>query len=129
MKREALGERAALGGRLRADMPRISFLVQGAAPNPYEVTFVKDSANLTALCTCPAGENGQYCKHRFRILSGSPEGIVSDNQAEVRTVESWLLGTDIEAALKQVKEAEAVFEKAEKELVKLKRRLARAMRN
>jgi hypothetical protein len=107
----------------------MSFLVQGSAPNPYEVLFVKEGSNLTALCTCPAGENGQYCKHRFRILSGSAEGIVSDNSAEVKIVESWLSGTDIEIALKEVREAEAVFEKAEKELAKLKKKLARAMRS
>ena len=44
-------------------------------------------------------------------------------------VASWLAGTDVEAALKQVKEAELILRKAEKEVSKFKKNLARAMRN
>ena len=52
-------------------MERIDFLVQGSAFHPYEVKFLKRSEkNLSAYCTCPAGDNGQYCKHRFSILEG-----------------------------------------------------------
>ena len=110
-------------------MDSIIFFVQGSAPDPYKVTFSKEGNNLTAFCTCPAGENGQYCKHRFRILAGDPTAITSGNLEEVKTVASWLAGTDVEGALKQVKDAELLLRKAEKELSKFKKNLARAMRN
>lgn len=62
------------------------FLVQGSALEPYKVTFKKVGGNLSAYCTCPAGENGMYCKHRFNILEGSTKGIVSGNEADVQIV-------------------------------------------
>ena len=110
-------------------MAKVKFLVQGSAPDPYEVTFIKDGNNMTALCTCAAGQNGQYCKHRIRILDGAISGIVSDNTAAVKTVTTWLVGTAIEAALREVKVAEAEMEKAEKNLTRVKKALARAMHN
>jgi len=51
----------------------VSFSVQGSAPEPYHVLFRRNGANLSAYCTCPAGENGMYCKHRIRILQGLAE--------------------------------------------------------
>ena len=108
-------------------MEAIYFLVQGSAVEPYKVTFQKNGNNLSAYCTCPAGENGQYCKHRFRILEGSDERIVSDNKNETALVKSWLAGTDVETALMEVAEREMALEKAKKELSTAKKKLARAM--
>jgi hypothetical protein len=110
-------------------MENICFLVQGSAEEPYKVTFKKTDSNLSAFCTCPAGENGQYCKHRFRILDGCDEGIVSSNKDEVMIVRSWLRGTDIEAALMGVIDAQKQCEKVKRELSAAKKRLARAFRD
>ena len=110
-------------------MEEITFLVQGSAPEPYVVRFKKDGGNLTAHCTCPAGAVGQYCKHRFRILDGCAEGIVSDNAAAVSTVVAWLAGSDLEAALRAVRAAEDRLETAKNELSACKKKLARALVN
>jgi len=110
-------------------MEQIKFLVQGSAEYPYEVKFFKRDANLSAYCTCPAGENGQYCKHRFRILDGIDDGIVSSNKDEVLIVKSWLPGTDVEEALAEIIEKEKLFEKAKKELSASKKKLAKTMRD
>ena len=56
----------------------------------------------SAYCTCPAGEEGMHCKHRIRILQGSTEGIVSPNERDVAVVAGWLVGTDVEVALRRV---------------------------
>ena len=106
-------------------MGEISFLVQGSAEEPYRVTFQKNVNSLNAYCTCPAGENGQYCKHRIRILAGITQGIVSGNEAEVQVVASWLQGTDIEVALNGLIDAEEQYERAKLELAGAKKRLAR----
>ena len=111
-------------------MSEIRFQVQGSAPSPYDVTFVnRGSGNLSAFCTCPAGENGQSCKHRIAILNGETKGIVSGNEHEVPLVASWLAGSDIESALKEVVAAELLLERAKKEVARVKKLLAQAMRS
>ena len=110
-------------------MDTIRFRVQGSASLPYEVTFRKEGANLSAFCTCPAGENGQYCKHRFRILEGRTEGIVGGSAEEVRTVVSWLPGTDVATAMAAVVAAERDCERAKNVLSHAKKSLAAAMRS
>ncbi len=110
-------------------MEEICFLVQGSAKEPYRVTFRKKGNNLSAYCTCPAGENGQHCKHRMNILCGITSRIVSGNEARVQVITSWLPGTDVEMALIAVLDAEKQYEKAKLELSSAKKRLARALRD
>ena len=109
-------------------MEEICFLVKGSAEEPYGVTFRKSANNLSAYCTCPAGMNGQYCKHRIKILCGVTHGIVSGNEVKVQIVTSWLPGTDVEVALSAVLDAEKQYEKAKLELSSAKKRLARAFK-
>jgi SWIM zinc finger len=110
-------------------MEEISFLVQGSAEEPYRVTFRKKDNNLSAYCTCPAGQNGQYCKHRFNILRGITRGIVCGNEVKVQVVASWLSGTDVEAALRAVSDSQKQFERAKFELSAAKKRLAKSFRD
>ena len=108
-------------------MDQLHFLVQGSTPNPYEVTFIKDGDSLTAICSCPAGEFGNFCKHRIGILDGSTDGIKSDNAGQVPLVQEWLAGTDVEAALTELRSAEKDAKTDKKAVVAAKRKLARAM--
>ncbi len=108
-------------------MNDIKFLVQGSASEPYVVVFRKSTSNLTGLCSCPAGENGMYCKHRFRILAGSIEGIVSENVNDVEIVKSWVRGSDVEKALDELHQAETELEKMKKKVSALKKKLARTL--
>lgn len=108
-------------------MEEINFLVQGSAPEPYEVTFLWDGSRLSALCTCPAGQNGQYCKHRIGILENTPSGIVSDNSESISQVLSWLEGTTLESALSEYRQADEALVDAKK-LSAAKKTLARVMR-
>lgn len=110
-------------------MDIINFLVQGSSNEPYKVTFQKNGSNLSAFCTCPAGDNGQYCKHRFSILGGFHDGIVSGNKEDVEIVVSWLTGTDVEAAMNAVMDAEEKSEQAKRVLSEAKKRLAKAFRD
>ncbi|MDY6894784.1 MAG: SWIM zinc finger family protein [Thermotogota bacterium] len=111
-------------------MQEVSFEVQGSASEPYRVVFVKRSdTNLSAYCSCPAGENGQYCKHRFNILEGITKGIVSDNLEDVKVVQSWLPGTDLEEAIIKMRELESEATRIKKELSAAKKVVAKAMRD
>ena len=110
-------------------METIQFLVQGSADEPYEVTFQKAGNNLSAFCTCAAGQNGQYCKHRFQILEGNTVGIVSGNSEQFQTVAAWLPGTDVAEAMAALDAAEREFDRAKKVVTNAKKNLASTMRS
>lgn len=108
-------------------MDELNFLVKGSSADPYEVTFIKDGNSLTAICTCPAGTYGNYCKHRISILDGNTKTICSDNVKQAAIVVGWLSGTDVEAALSELREAERITDPDKTALNAAKRKLARAM--
>jgi len=111
-------------------MESLEFLVQGSAEEPYRITFSRRSpGNLSGYCTCPAGENGQYCKHRFRIMNGDREGLVSPNWRDVATIGQWLSGSDVERAMSSVLAAEVELDAAKKGLSAAKKALARSLRD
>ena len=106
-------------------MQELIFEIKGSSKDPYEVIFIKDGDSLTAICNCPAGTYSNVCKHRVNILDGSAKSIVSDNADQVPTVVAWLAGTDVEAALVELRNVEKLDDKAA--LNDAKRKLARAM--
>jgi len=105
----------------------ITFLVRGSSPKPYEVIFIKDGDSLTAICDCPAGTFSNVCKHRTSILEGRFDAIESDNAGLAPKVVEWLVGTDVEAALRELRQAETSLEPDKKTIAAAKRKLARAM--
>lgn len=110
-------------------MDSLSFLVKGSSPEPYRVTFSKSGKNISAYCTCPAGENGQYCKHRFGILAGSASNVISNNVDDISKVSTWLPGSDIEEAWVEVKRLEYEADLIKTQLSRAKKNLAKAMRD
>ena len=108
-------------------MEQLVFLVKGSSSDAYEVTFIKDGASLTALCTCPAGQFGNSCKHRITILDGNSASVSSDNADRVPVVTEWLVGTDVETALGELRKAEKSTDSSKKDVAALKKKLARAM--
>ena len=108
-------------------LDELTFQVKGSSAEPYELTFIKDGDSLTALCSCPAGQYGNFCKHRIAILDGNSKAIVSDNQDQVATVTSWLQGTDVAAALTEFRVIEASKDASKSALMAAKRKLAKAM--
>lgn len=106
-------------------MEELTIAVKGSSADPYETTFIKDGTSLTALCTCPAGSFGNFCKHRIAILDGDTGAVLEDDVKKVPTVVEWMTGTDVGAALAELREAEAAKDKAA--IATTKRKLARAM--
>ncbi len=105
----------------------MTFHVKGSSADPYEVIFIKDGDSLTAICSCPAGRYGNFCKHRIAILDGDAAAIVSDNAEHVPTVVEWLEGTDVALALSEYRALEQTADTPKRALVAAKRTLARAM--
>ena len=108
-------------------MEQLTILVKGSSAEPYETTFLKDGDSLTVICTCPAGTYGNLCKHRRTILTGDAGAVLDAYSEKVATVVEWLVGTDVEAALKELCDIEAAADSTKDSLVSAKRKLARAM--
>ncbi len=108
-------------------MEELIFLVKGSTTKPYEITFIKDGNSLTALCTCPAGQFSNSCKHRVAILDGDATAISSDNADQAPKIVAWLAGTDVEAALLALRAAQKNPDKTKQDVADLKKKLARAM--
>ena len=108
-------------------MEQLSIRVRGSSADPYETIFIKDGESLTALCDCPAGSFNNVCKHRVNILDGDSNAVLEEDAAKVPQVVEWLAGTDVEAALKELREVEARKGVPKEDVVSAKRKLARAM--
>lgn len=105
-------------------MEELSLKVKGSSADPYELTFIKDGASLTALCTCPAGTFGNLCKHRVAVLDGESATVLDEDKEKVATAASWLAGSDVESALLSLR----AIPKSDKDAIGLaKRALAKAM--
>lgn len=117
--------RCATSRRKGFEVDQLTMCVTGSSKDPYELTFIKDGDSLTALCSCPAGSFGNLCKHRVAVLDGDNRAVVGDDADKIVTVVEWLAGTDVEAALKKLREVEETADKDA--LATAKRRLARAM--
>ncbi len=106
-------------------MEELRVLVKGSSADPYEITFIKDGSSLTALCTCPAGTYGNFCKHRIAVLDGDAGAVLEDDAKKVPLVVEWMAGTDVSTALGELREAEGSGDKDA--VATAKRKLARAM--
>lgn len=109
---------------------KLTFFVQGSAPEPYTVVFERDADRLTGTCTCAAGEVGQYCKHRIRLLYGEATDLVGGDDAS--RMKAMVTGSRLADVLRFVESEEAAVEAAKKILTKrltdAKHALARIMR-
>ena len=73
------------------------------------------------------GRVGLCCRHRTRILRGNTEGIVSGNLEDVKIVQGWIAGSDIEEAALNLAKGEAALERARKNIAAAKRELGPVM--
>jgi uncharacterized Zn finger protein len=109
-------------------MERLCFLVQGSEPEPYEVTFQRrDGSQITAICTCQAGQSGLYCKHRINLMDGVLTGITSGNESDLGMLVAWLPGSNLAGCLAEIDNAEKQRQMADGLLKKAKKKLADAM--
>ncbi|MEO5352342.1 MAG: hypothetical protein H7835_03920 [Magnetococcus sp. XQGC-1] len=107
-------------------MVKIHFQVAGQNNKPLDVVFIKNGDNMTANCSCTTGVDG-ICQHRINILSGSAQDIISKNADEVKTVTSWIKGTDIGRALHDMLHATKVLRNATDDFNDARKRLGKAM--
>ena len=106
---------------------RLEFVIEGSKGDQYLATFEKQGDILHAFCTCQAGVNGLYCKHRFGLMDGSAAHLLSGNPEDVERLKKLMEGTELEAAYTRMMEATKAHEATKKALDKAKKDLARVM--
>lgn len=108
-----------------ASVDQFVFDVEGSQGDLYRITFAFDGDRAAATCTCPAGEQGTWCKHRTALLDGDVTALRSDNASEAATVKDRLAGTSLGDAYSRWVEAEDRAVAAKKAADAAKRALAR----
>ena len=84
----------------------IEYRVRGSRGDLYDVRFQRVGPSIQASCSCRAGESGLFCKHRNSLIEGEVGAIVSGDTGKLAMIGEYLSGTDAEAALKALSEAE-----------------------
>jgi uncharacterized Zn finger protein len=108
-------------------MGKIIFTVLGSSGDHYRVTFEKAGQNVHAFCTCEAGKNGIYCKHRIWLMNGEFDKLISKNDSDLQALKDMMRGTVLERCYIDLVEAEEEFQATKRRLDSKKKALARAM--
>jgi DNA polymerase-3 subunit epsilon len=74
----------------------LCFSVRGSTGNVYEITGRKVAENLRVSCTCQAGQNSIWCKHRTALLDGDVSDLLSGTVANVEKRAEWAIGAEVE---------------------------------
>lgn len=106
-------------------MNQFVFDVEGSQGDLYRIAFALDGDRAQATCTCPAGGQGTWCKHRTALLDGDVTALRSANAGEVATVKDRLVGTSLGEAYARWVAAEDHAVAAKKAADAAKKALAR----
>jgi DNA polymerase-3 subunit epsilon len=74
----------------------LHFSVRGSTGNIYEITARKVADKLRVSCTCQAGQNRLWCKHRTALFDGDVTNLLSDNLTDVAKLVAWADGVAVE---------------------------------
>ena len=92
-------------------MKKISFKVQGSTDEPYNVSINKSGNKIQCVCNCKAGVNRMHCKHWMGVFEGTKQKYIGLSEKQIKEIQSWLPGSDIENAWKE-------YEKINNETIK-----------
>ena len=62
---------------------KYKFIIKGSHGDLYQIKFNIIGAKITSSCSCIAGLNGSFCKHRYQILNGDTSNLKSNNYEEL----------------------------------------------
>ena len=99
-------------------MKKISFKVQGSADEPYNVSINRNGNKIQCVCNCGAGVNKMHCKHWMGVFEGIKQKYISLSEKQIKEIQSWLSGSDIESAWKE-------YERIKEKEIKIKKEISR----
>jgi DNA polymerase III subunit epsilon len=86
----------------------LHFSVRGSSGSVYEISAWKTNGHFRMTCTCEAGQNGFYCKHRDQLLNGVVDNVLSDNAADVEELFALLKDTEADRLFNYFREIESL---------------------
>jgi len=106
----------------------VEILAKSSSGNPYTVRFYLEENEISAYCSCPAGDNRKLCKHVIRIINGDDSILYDSNQKKVfMKIGSHLKRTTIPFLLSEFNETEIILENAQKNAKKAKKALEKVV--
>ena len=106
-------------------MPALEFIVRSSSSD--EVYFLKayeTQAGVRFTCSCPAGENGQHCKHRIALANGDTSRLAQPNDVAVKALIAMLSTTSIPQTVTRIVELEQIAASIKKEISEEKKKLS-----
>jgi hypothetical protein len=101
--------------------------VYGSKGNLYRVSFDRAASGVRVQCTCKAGVNGQFCRHRIALLAGDRSMMVDVLAMQtLDDVLSWPEFVSIKTEISKLKEVQDQIEGLEKVKASLRRVVAKA---
>lgn len=101
--------------------------VLGSEGDVYRVSFARGDSGIKVFCTCKAGLNGQFCRHRLALLAGDRSGMVDPSASQpLDEALSWPEFVSIKAEIVKLQEVQGQIEALEKTKSSLKRIVAKA---
>ncbi|MBE6442289.1 MAG: hypothetical protein E7022_08200 [Desulfovibrio desulfuricans] len=101
------------------------FTVSGDSGHDYELSIGHSEDGMYFRCSCPAGQNGQLCKHRLRILQGDDSAMYYTDENTMLLLNNFRSLPEIKSILAKKYEIEQEQERLKKELNKLKKKMGR----
>ncbi len=74
----------------------LKFVIRGSAGNSYTISSRKKTDRLLMSCTCMAGQNRIWCKHRASILNGEVSALLAGNVEDIKVLAAWANGSSVE---------------------------------
>jgi hypothetical protein len=107
----------------RGLMDDLVFAVRSSSnPLVYQLRATRTATGVRFSCSCPAGDNGQHCKHR-----GDVTAIAEGTHDDVLALAELVRNSQIVTAMREVEDAEKAVAAAQRNLKKAKQALGRAM--
>jgi hypothetical protein len=93
---------------LETSRPRNSLLfdVEGSTGNIYRIVAWRSGSHFHMTCTCDAGRNSRFCKHRAALLHGVVDHLLSGNVEDVGKLVEMFRGTEVAHLLSTVQALE-----------------------
>jgi DNA polymerase-3 subunit epsilon len=74
----------------------LSFSVRGSTGNIYGITARRTAGKLRVSCTCQAGQNRNWCKHRTSLVDRDVSNLLSENVLDVKKLAEWAVDVEVE---------------------------------
>jgi DNA polymerase-3 subunit epsilon len=89
-----------------AQRASLRFMFEGSNDNTYEIIASRVGNHFEMTCTCQAGQNELWCKHRSALMKGRLDKLISENASDVEKLPELAAGTEFEQTFRTVFELE-----------------------